>query len=97
MAIETYVTIPVTPEIARQLPPDVDDLSEVLTLGLQSWRVTQALAAYQRGRGTLAYAAEQAGVSLREMIALAYAHGLQPKDDPRLVDQPLSLGQACQL
>jgi hypothetical protein len=62
------------------LPPDADELAEVLALGVKSWRVERALAAYQRGRGTLAYAAEQAGVSLREMTAFAYAHGLEPKE-----------------
>jgi len=97
MASETYITIPVAPEIAEQLPADADELSEVLTLGLQSWRVQQALNAYQRGRGTLAYAAEQAGVSLREMTSLAYAHGLQPRVEPEFVVEQLSLEQVSQL
>ena len=79
MATETYVTIPVSPDIAAQLPADVDELAEVLALGVKGWRIERALAAYRRGRGTLAYAADQAGVSVREMIAFAYAHGLEPK------------------
>jgi hypothetical protein len=82
MGTETYVTIPVSPSVAAQLPPDADELAEILALGVKSWRVERALAAYGRGRGTLAYAAQQAGVSLREMIALAHAHGLQPKEEP---------------
>lgn len=97
MVAETFVMIPVPTTIAQQLPPDADDLSELVILGLKSWRVAQALATYQRGRGPLVYAAEQAGVSLREMIALAYAHGLQPKNEPRLGDSPLSLEQASTL
>ena len=47
-------------------------------LGLREWKVRKALDAYQRGEGSLAYAAQEAGVSLREMIPLAYAHGLKP-------------------
>ncbi|WP_213291273.1 hypothetical protein, partial [Bradyrhizobium sp. sGM-13] len=50
-----------------------------LVLGLREWKVRKALEAYGRGEGSLAYAAQKAGVSLREMIPLAYAHGLTPK------------------
>lgn len=73
------VSIPVSEELARQLPPDPDQRQEVLVLGLREWRVRKALEAYRKGEGSLAYAARQAGVSLREMIPLAYAHGLVPK------------------
>jgi hypothetical protein len=38
--------------------------------------------AYRRGEGTLAYAAQQAGISIRQIIPLAYAYGLTPKVDP---------------
>lgn len=75
------VSIPVPEELARQLPPDPDQRQEVLVLGLREWRIRKALEAYRRGEGSLAYAAHQAGVSLREMIPLAYAHGLEPKPE----------------
>jgi hypothetical protein len=52
---------------------------------------------YRRGHGTLAYAAEQAGVSLREMIPLAYAYGLTPRIDPDWLSGPLSLDEAANL
>ena len=45
---------------------------------MRSLRIREALEAYRRGKSWLAYAAEQAGVTLREMIQLAYAHGLTP-------------------
>jgi hypothetical protein len=96
MATEIYVTIPVTPTVAAQLPADADELAEVLALGVRGWRIERALAAYQRGRGTLAYAADQASVSLREMIAYAYAHGLQPTID-EATDIVQSLDQATKL
>ena len=75
------VSIAITDELARQLPPDPEQRQEVLVLGLREWRIRKALDAYRRGEGSLGYAARQAGVSLREMIPLAYAHGLVPKTD----------------
>jgi hypothetical protein len=75
------VAIPVSDEVAKQLPADPEERREVLVLGLREWRVRKALGAYARGEGSLAFAACQAGVSLREIIPLAYAHGLAPKVD----------------
>jgi hypothetical protein len=93
----TYVTISLPPEMARELPPDPATRTEVLTIGLQQWRVRQALEAYRQGEGTLAYAAQRAGVSIRQMIALAYAYGLTPKVDPAWLSGELALEQAMQL
>lgn len=76
------VSIPVPDDLAQQLPADPAELQRVVELGLKQWRIHRALEAYQRGEGSLAYAAQQAGVSLREMIPLAYAFGLTPKVDP---------------
>jgi predicted HTH domain antitoxin len=75
----TKISIPVPDELAEQLPADPEEQRQVLILGLREWRVNKALQAYKRGEGSLAYAARQAGISLREMIPLAYAHGLAPK------------------
>ena len=75
------ISIPISEELARQLPPGVEERQEVLLLGLREWRIRKALEAYRRGDGSLAHAAHQAGVSLREMIPLAYAHGLVPETD----------------
>lgn len=97
MSTETFVTIPVTSALAQQLPPHADELAQVLSLGIKGWRVEQALTAYRQGRGTLAYAAEQAGVPLREMILLAYAHGIEPKYDVQVGAQSLSLDDAARL
>jgi hypothetical protein len=73
------ISIAVPEELARELPPDPAERQEVLVLGLREWKVRKALEAYGRGEGSLAHAAHQAGVSLREMIPLAYAHGLTPR------------------
>ena len=93
----TYVTIPVSPEMAEELPPDPATRTELLTMGLQQWRIRQALEAYRRGQGTLAYAAQQAGVSVRQIIPLAYAYGLTPPVDPNWLSGDLSPDQAAEL
>ena len=92
--METYVTIPISTIIANQLPPNVADLTEIVALGLKSWRVERALTEYGQGRSSLAYAAQRAGVSLREMIAVAYAHGFEPSESVLL---PTSLDEAAVL
>jgi hypothetical protein len=92
------VSILLSPEIADQLPADPADRERVLVLGLRVWHIRRVLAAYQRGESSLAHAAEQAGVPLREMIALAYAHGLQPRIAPELeAKHELSLEEAADL
>ena len=92
---KSKVSIPVPEELAGQLPEDPQERQQVLVWGLREWRVNKALQAYRRGEGSLAYAARQAGVSLREMIPLAYAHGLTPKLEPGDLD--LSEAQASRL
>jgi len=64
------------------LPAEPKERQAVLELGLREWRIRRALEDYLRGVGSLAFAARQAGISLRELIPLAYAHGVQPKVDP---------------
>jgi hypothetical protein len=54
--------------------------------------------AYERGEGSLAFAARQAGVPMREMIPLAYAHGLEPRLAPELESKDrLALEEAADL
>jgi hypothetical protein len=84
----TYVTIPLSSELAQELPADPATRTEVLTIGLQQWRVRQALEADRQGEGPLAYAAQRAGVSIRQIIPLAYAYGLTPQVDPDWLSDP---------
>jgi hypothetical protein len=79
MARPSTVSIAVSEELANQLPPDPKERQEVVALGLREWRVRKALEVFRRGEGSLGYAARQAGVSLREIIPLAYAYGLVPR------------------
>ena len=96
-ASTTHVTISLPPELVQHLPPDPATRSEVFAIGLQQWRVRQALEAYRLGEGTLAYAAQRAGISIRQIIPLAYAYGLTPKVDSTWWSEELSLDQAAQL
>ena len=92
------VPIPVDPAIAKELPTDPAERQEVLVLGVREWRLRRALEAFRRGEGSLARAAELAGVSLREMIPLAFAHGLAPRVPAELLDKEfLSLDEAAHL
>lgn len=91
------VQFSVPDRIASELPEDPAQRREILELGLRTLRIRKALDDYRRGTGSLAHAAERAGVTLREMIPLAFAHGLTPKVDPALLDSYLSLEQAAEL
>jgi hypothetical protein len=93
----TTLSLAVSEEVARQMPEDPTDRQQVLELGIREWHIRHALEAYRRGEGSLAHAAGQAGLSLREIIPLAYAHGLEPKMAEGLLDSPLSGEQASNL
>lgn len=95
-ALPVPVLLP--PEVADQLPVDPVERGLVLELGLREWRIRKALAAYEAGEGSLAFAAEQARVPLREMIPLAYAHGIEPRIAPELRRKDtLTLDEAADL
>jgi len=79
------------------MPKSSEEQREVIWLGLQQLRVRRALEQYRRGECTLAYAAQEAGITLREMIPLAYAHGLKPNVDPGLLKGELTPEQAVHL
>lgn len=92
------LSIPVPPEVAEQLPADAGERERIVELGLREWRIREALMAFERGEGSLAFAARRAGVPLREMIPLAYAHGLEPHLAPELEGKDrLSLEEAADL
>lgn len=92
------VAIELDAATARALPADPVERNEVLVLGLKEWRVRKALDRARAGEVSLARAAELAGVSLREMIPLAFAHGLAPRVPAEdLASETLSLEEASLL
>ena len=90
------VTIQLSEDLALELPPDPAIQAEVVAIGLQQWRIRQALENYKQGKGTLAYAAQQAGIPIRQIVPLAYAYGLSPKVDTDFPSE-LSVEQAADL
>jgi len=91
------LTIEVPPKLAEKMPSSQAEQQEVVRLGLVQWRVRKALEEYRQGGCRLAYAAKQAGIPLREMISFAYAYGLEPRFDEKLLQGELTLEQAAQL
>ena len=77
----TTVSLILPDDLAKHLPADAAARQRVVELGLREWRLSEALEAYKRGEGSLAYAAERAGVSLREMIVVARMHNILPQPD----------------
>lgn len=91
------LTIKVPPKLAEKMPSNQAEQQEIVRLGLVQWRVRTALEEYRRGGCSLAYAAKQAGISLREMIPFAYVYGLEPRFDEKLLQGELTLEQAARL
>jgi len=89
----TTILLTLPDELARRLPADVAARQRVVELGLREWLIVQALEAYKNGEGTLAYAAERAGVSLREMIVVARMRDILPQ----METSSLTLDAAAQL
>jgi predicted HTH domain antitoxin len=80
------VTVRLPDNLAEELPANESSISEILRLGLKQLKIEKAVERYKKGGMSLAKAAELAGISIREMITVAYAHGLEPKYD-RLLDK----------
>lgn len=97
MAADKALTIQVPPELAEKMPPTQIERREIIHLGLVQWRVKKALEEYRQGDCSLAYAAKRAGISTREMVPFAYAYGLEPRFDEKLLQGDLTLKQAAQL
>jgi len=95
-AIKTLI-LQLPDQLVEQMPKSSEEQREVIWLGLRQLRVRRALEQYRRGECTLAYAAQEAGITLREMIPLAYAHGLKPNVDPGLLKGELTPEQAVHL
>ncbi|MCZ7361390.1 MAG: UPF0175 family protein [Candidatus Methanoperedens sp.] len=73
------ITVRLPDHLAEELPEDEASISEVLKLGLKQMKIEKAIERFKKGGMSLAKAAELAGISIREMIPVAYAHGLEPK------------------
>jgi predicted HTH domain antitoxin len=84
------ITIRLPDTLVKELPEEESSLSEILKLGLKQMKIEKALERYKRGGMSLARVAELAGISIREMVPLAYAHGLEPRYDEALLESELT-------
>lgn len=97
MSVTRSFTIELPADLAAQMPKEQAERQQIIQLGLKQLRIQKALKEYQQGGCSLAYAAKQAEVSIREMIPLAYAYGLEPGVDPDWLASELPPEQAAQL
>jgi predicted HTH domain antitoxin len=84
------ITIRLPDALIKELPEEESSLSEILKLGLKQLKIEKALERYKKDGISLARVAELAGIPIREMIPLAYAHGLEPKYDEALLESELT-------
>lgn len=76
--------------ISQKLIPYQDKLSELVMLGLQQFRIQDALMLYSRRLVSFGRAAELADLSEKEMIRQAYAAGLQPHWSEEMAKEELA-------
>jgi predicted HTH domain antitoxin len=84
------ITIQLPDYLVEELPMAESSIHEILKLGLKQLKIEKAIERYKKGGVSLAKVAELAGISIREMIPIAYAHGLEPKYDEALVESKIS-------
>ncbi len=91
------ITIRLPEYLIEELPEEESSIYEILKLGLKQLKIEKAIERYKKGGVSLAKVAELAGISIREMIPTAYAHGLEPKYDKSLVESKISPDRAINL
>ncbi len=91
------ITVRVPDNLVGELPEDESSISEILKLGLKQLKIEKAIQRYKKGGISIAKAAELAGISIREMISVAYAHGLEPKYNRSLNKSKISPEIAAKL
>jgi predicted HTH domain antitoxin len=91
------ITIRLPEHLAEELPEEESFIYEILKLGLKQLKIERAIERYKKGGVSLAKVAELAGISIREMIPIAYAHGIEPKYDEALDKSEISPEMATKL
>ena len=72
-----------------ELLADRATLMEVLTLGLEEYRIRHALTLYRTGGVSIGYAAQEAGISVRLLLEEARQRGAVPDYDEVMFEQDL--------
>jgi predicted HTH domain antitoxin len=84
------ITLRLPDYLIEELPDEESSIYEIMKLGLKQLKIEKAIGRYKKGGISLAKTAELAGISIREMIPIAYAHGLEPKYPESLVESEIS-------
>ena len=84
------LTLEISNEISEKLLPYRDKLQELVMLGLQQFRIQEALLLYSRGLISFGRAAELAGLSEKEMIRQARAIGAEPRWSEEMMEEELA-------
>lgn len=91
------ITIRLPDYLIEESPEEESTIYEILKLGLKQLKIERAIERYKKGGVSLAKVSELAGISIREMIPIAYAHGLEPKYEESLVESKISPERATKL
>ena len=84
------VTLQLPDYLAEALPAEDSSIYKILKLWLKQFRIERVIKRYKKSGVSLAKSVEMAGISIREMISIAYAHGLEPKYDQSLVESKIT-------
>ncbi|MBU0512319.1 MAG: UPF0175 family protein [Chloroflexi bacterium] len=80
-------------DVPKAWAQDLNDratLLEILSLGLETYRLQRALILYQQGAGSLGYVADLVGISKRVLLEEARQRGALPHFDEHYVEQDLN-------
>lgn len=78
------------PEEWRREIADAATLLEVLSLGLEEYRIRRALTLYQHEAGSLGYVADVVGISKRVLLEEARRRGFLPLVEDTFVEEDLA-------
>lgn len=84
------ITIKLPDYLAQRIPKEDALVKKVIELGLKQLEIEKAIGRYKKGAISIAKTAELAGISIREMIPIAYAYGLEPKYDKSILESPIT-------
>jgi predicted HTH domain antitoxin len=88
--MEKSITIEIPQEWVQDLEWDQGILlQEIVQLGIRQLKVRRALELYKSSNVSLGYAAQQVGISKRELIVEARVRGIEPPFDEQTVREEL--------
>jgi predicted HTH domain antitoxin len=96
--ITMYLHITIVNMIKLEIPEDMlknfdikdtTQLKQIIKMGIKQMRIEKALQSYEKGKISLAKAAELADIQLSEMMMQASARGLKPLYDKKIKEEEM--------